>query len=320
MSLTTLRAVRSTAANDDAAASPLNWPERLRAFVNYLRAECGLADNTIEAYARDLREFSDELADRDIVRADQLDTTVIRNFLVRLSQRGLALSTIGRHLVSVKMFLRFLFISGAIPDDVSSLLESPKKWRTLPHTLRRRQVEDLLAAPQPGEPYYARDRAILEVLYATGMRVSELAGLRVQDVNLSVGYVRVFGKGGKERIIPIGSYAIDAINEYLRILRPVLNEAQPGVEQLFLSRTGQPMDRTNLWRLVNRFGLQAGLQGSVGPHMLRHSFATHLLEGGADLRIVQELLGHADVGTTQIYTHVDSSRLKSIHQQFHPRQ
>jgi integrase/recombinase XerD len=301
-------------------SAPADWPRLLRRFVDYLVSECGLAENTIAAYSRDLREFITEMDERDVASPDRIDTTVVRNFLVRLNLRGLALSSIARHLVSVKMFLRFLFTVGVISDDIFALLESPKKWRTLPHTLRAGQVEALLAAPQPGEPFYARDRAILEMLYATGMRVSELAGLRVQDVNLQVGYARVFGKGGKERIVPVGTHAIDAVGEYLRGLRPKLTDSAAGVDALFVSRTGAPLDRTNVWRLVSRFALQAGIQGAVSPHTLRHCFATHMLEGGADLRIVQELLGHADVATTQIYTHVDSSRLKSIHQRFHPRQ
>ncbi len=301
-------------------APPTNWPVLLRQFVEYLVSECGLAANTIEAYQRDLREFLVEIDERDIRSADQVTTLVVRAYLVRLSERKLALSSIARHLVSVKMFLRYLYMVGGLQTDVSSLLETPKKWKTLPHTLRQRQVEDLLAAPQPGEPFYARDRAILEMLYATGMRVSELAGLRVKDVNLNVGYARCFGKGGKERVVPIGSHAIDAVREYLRALRPAMTEMASTVEALFVSRTGSPLDRTNIWRLVSRYAAMAGIQIPVGPHTLRHCFATHLLEGGADLRIVQELLGHANVATTQIYTHVDSSRLKSIHQKFHPRQ
>lgn len=299
--------------------APADWPSLLRRFVDYLASECGLAQNTLEAYSRDLREFIVELDERDVARAERIDTTVVRNFLMRLNQRGLALSSIARHLVSVKMFLRYLLIVGEITDDVSSLLETPKKWRTLPHTLRHGQVDALIAAPQPGDPFYARDRAMLELLYATGMRVSELAGLRVQDVNLQVGYARVFGKGGKERIVPLGSHAIDAVGEYVRGLRGTLTESTTSAA-LFVSRTGSPLDRTNIWRVVSRFAVQAGLPRGVSPHTLRHCFATHMLEGGADLRIVQELLGHADVATTQIYTHVDTSRLKSIHQKFHPRQ
>jgi integrase/recombinase XerD len=299
---------------------PANWPILLRQFVDYLVSECGLAANTIEAYQRDLREFLVELNDRDVRCVDDVSPLTVRSYLVRLSERKLALSSIARHLVSVKMFLRYLYMVRASTTDVSALLETPKKWRTLPHTLRQRQVEDLLAAPQPGEPFYARDRAILEMLYATGMRVSELAGLRVKDVNLDVGYARCFGKGGRERVVPIGTHAIDAVREYLRVLRPAMTQSTADAEALFVSRTGSPLDRTNIWRLVSRYAGTAGIQIPVGPHTLRHCFATHLLEGGADLRIVQELLGHANVATTQIYTHVDSSRLKSIHQKFHPRQ
>ena len=297
-----------------------DWPRLLRQFVEYLVSDCGLAPNTIEAYQRDLREFVHELDARDICSVARIDTLVIRAFLVRLSERKLALSTIARHLCSVKMFLRYLFIVGLSPDDKGALLESPKKWRRLPGTLGKQQVDAMLAVPQPGEPFYARDRAILELLYATGMRVSELAGLNVKDVNLKVGYVRCLGKGNKERIVPINSHATDAVSEYLRSLRGILTEAAPHVDALFVSRTGRAMDRTNIWRLVSRYAGLSGITEPVGPHTLRHCFATHLLEGGADLRIVQELLGHADVATTQVYTHVDRSRLKFIHERCHPRQ
>ena len=318
--MTVANAVLTVPAPVAGGHAPANWPRLLRQFMDYLLTECGLADNTLLAYQRDLREFVGLLDDRDICAPSAVTPLVVRSYLVRLSERKLALSSIARHLVSVKMFLRYLYTIGVLSEDVSSLLETPKKWMRLPHTLHRQQVEALLAAPQPGEPFYARDRAILETLYATGMRVSELAGLRVRDLNLSIGYVRVFGKGGKERVIPIGSHAIDAIRQYQAGLRGVLTEGQTNAEPLFVTRTGNPMDRTNIWRLVTRYALIAGLTGSVGPHRLRHSFATHMLEGGADLRIVQELLGHADVATTQIYTHVDTTRLKSLHRKCHPRQ
>ena len=298
----------------------IDWQRLGRQFIEYLHVECGLADNTTEAYWRDLREFIAFLDDRDICVPLHLTTQLIRAHLVRLSERGLALSSIARHLVSIKMFLRYLFMVNVLTDDVGGLLESPKKWQYLPNTLRPQQVEALIGAPQPGEPFYTRDRAILETLYATGMRVSELAGLHMGDINLDVGYVRCFGKAGKERIIPLGSHAVQALHEYLRALRKVLAESVGPTDALFLSRTGKALDRTNIWRLVHRYASAAGLQGAIGPHTLRHCFATHLLEGGADLRVVQELLGHADVATTQIYTHVDGSRLKAIHQRCHPRQ
>ena len=297
-----------------------DWPTLLKQFVDYLRAECGLSENTVEAYSRDLRSFFEELDDRKIRQPDLITPLIVRGFLVRLSERKLALSSIARHLVSVKMFLRYMFIVHLTPTDIGTLLETPKKWQTLPHTLRQRQVEALIAAPQPNDPFYSRDRAILEMLYATGMRVSELAHLRLGDVNLSVGYIRCFGKGGKERVIPLGTHAIEAVQIYMNGLRNELARIVGGTDALFLSRTGSPLDRTNIWRLVSRYATAAGISAAVGPHTLRHCFATHMIEGGADLRIVQELLGHADVATTQIYTHVDTRRLKSIHQKFHPRQ
>ncbi|HUN81018.1 MAG TPA: tyrosine-type recombinase/integrase, partial [Phycisphaerae bacterium] len=208
------------------SGSPMvDWPRLSRQFTDYLVSECGVTQNTVDAYCRDLREFVSSLDSRDIATPSQITPTIVREHLVRLNERGLALSSIARHLVSIKMFLRYLHIVGITAENIGSLLETPRKWRTLPHTLRQGQVEGLLSAPQPGDPFYARDRAILEMLYATGMRVSELAGLRLQDVNLAVGYVRVFGKGNRERIVPIGSHAIDAASEYIRSLRAVLTES-----------------------------------------------------------------------------------------------
>ena len=297
-----------------------DWAKLIRQFLEHLVSECGLSANTVEAYQRDLREFAALLDDHEIRTTEKLSPLVVRAYLVRLSERRLALSSIARHLVSVKMFLRHLHNMDLMSEDVAALLETPKKWRTLPHTLRPRQVEEILAAPQPGEPFCSRDRAILELLYATGLRVSELAGLHLADVNLEIGYVRCFGKGGRERVVPIGSFAINALRDYIRVLRMTLVETTGPTTALFLSRSGRPLDRTNIWRLVSRYAAAAGIPGPIGPHTLRHCFATHLLEGGADLRIVQELLGHVDVATTQIYLHVDTSRLKAIHQKCHPRQ
>jgi integrase/recombinase XerD len=320
--------MRSTAVTPLRSGSPpdthghdfAEWPRLLAGFLGYLVTECGLARNTIEAYQRDLRGFLDMLDDRDIVSTTALTPALIREYLIRLSERKLALSSIARHLVSIRMFVRYLFIMQIVREDIGSHLDTPKKWQKLPRTLAVSQVEAMLAAPQPGDPFYSRDRAILELLYATGLRVSELAGLRVGDVNLNVGYVRCFGKGGKERVVPVGSHAIDAVGEYLRHLRPTLAALTDQANSLFLSRSGKAMDRTNIWRLVQRYALESGVGIHVGPHTLRHCFATHLLEGGADLRVIQELLGHSDVATTQIYAHVDSSRLRSIHERFHPRQ
>ncbi len=306
--------------NTATPAGHVDWRRTLIQYIDYLTAECGLSRNTIDAYRRDIVEFIEVLDDRDICTASGVNVGVVQSYLVRLGERKLSLSSIARHLVSVRIFLRYLFIVGILGEDLTTLLETPKKWQRLPQTLNHSQTDAILSAPQPGEPFYSRDRALLELLYATGMRVSEAASLRVRDMNLDVGYLRCFGKGGRERVIPIGSHAIDALNVYLRTLRNVLTESCPDVEHVFVSRTGRPMDRTNIWRLVSRYAAAVGIKGPVGPHTLRHCFATHMLEGGSDLRIVQELLGHASVATTQIYTHVDSSRLKNVHSRFHPRQ
>ena len=290
----------------------------LQRFNDFLSIECGLADSTLEAYGRDLREFTTYLTDSHIALAG-LEYEHVRGHLVNLKNRGLALASIARRVASLRMFLRYLQRYGAITRDVASVIEMPKRWRYLPHTLHYKHVDALLAAPDEEDPYYLRDRAILELLYATGIRVSELTGLTLDGINLDVGYVRVLGKGQKERVVPVGQMALVAIAAYLEDHRPRLVTAKSR-DAMFLSRTGRPLERTNVWRIIGKYARIAGLGNKVSPHTLRHSFATHLLEGGADLRVVQELLGHADVATTQIYTHVDPSRLKSIHQKYHPRQ
>lgn len=311
---------RPPGASATQSGAQADWRRLLQHFIDYLTSECGLARNTIDAYRRDLIEFIDLLDDRDIGSTSALSIQIVQSYLVRLNDRKLSLSSIGRHLVSVRMFMRYLYITGTMTSDLYTQLETPRRWQRLPNTLNQNQTASILSTPQPGEPFYTRDRAILELLYATGMRVSELAGLRLRDLNLDVGFLRCFGKGRKERIIPIGSHAIEAMQAYLTGLRHVLTESHQDVEHVFVSRTGRPMDRTNIWRLVSRYAALAGIKGPVGPHTLRHCFATHMLEGGADLRIVQELLGHATVATTQIYTHVDMSRLKGLHARCHPRQ
>ena len=291
------------------------WVHR---FKDFLSIECGLADSTLEAYGRDLREFSAFVAQRDLTLGG-IEYEHLQRYLIGLKERGLALASIARRVASLRMFLRYLQGYGVVTQDVASIIEMPKRWRYLPHTLHYKHVDALLAAPDPEDDYYLRDRAILELLYATGMRVSELTSLTVANLNLDVRYVRVFGKGRKERIVPVGQTALEAAAAYLEELRPKLTSAK-FTDALFLSRTGRPLERTNVWRMVHKYARLTGLADKTSPHTLRHSFATHLLEGGADLRVVQELLGHVDVSTTQIYTHVDPSRLKSIHQKYHPRQ
>ncbi len=291
-------------------------PPAVKRFLDYLFIECGLAGSTISAYQRDLCEFWDEVMETHGPNPGMQD---VQRHLVSLQQRGLAVASIARHVAAIRMFLRHLYAEGEFKRDLASLLETPKKWRNLPTTLHERQVDALLNAPEPTDEYYLRDRTLLELLYATGIRVSEAVNLDCSHVNVKVGYLRCIGKGRKERIIPVGSSAIRAMSLYLIHLRPSLVGLHSG-DALLLSRTGRRLDRTNVWRLVRRYAGDVGLDGKVSPHTLRHCFATHLLAGGADLRIVQELLGHADVRTTQVYLHVDETRLKEVHRKYHPRQ
>lgn len=288
-------------------------------FLTNLWSEAGLADNTITAYRHDLITFA-EYCQRQGVLLRCLSAQDIQSFLMHLKQeRRLAISSISRRLIAVKLFCRYAYRHGEMDQDVATLVETPKKWQTVPRVLNQRQVETLLSLPDENDPFAARDRAILEMFYATGLRVSELVGLCLRDVHLDIGYVRCFGKGRKERVVPLGSCAADAVHEYLAHLRPQLVDGHD-CDHVFLSRTGKPLDRTNCWRLVVKYARRMGMTGKLSPHSLRHCFATHLLSGGADIRMVQEMLGHSDIATTQIYTHVDNARLKSIHQQFHPRQ
>lgn len=288
-------------------------------FCTQLWAEASLADNTLTAYRGDLVDFAAFCAEQ-VPAFRQITPADVQKHLIALrEEKRLAVSSIARKLISVKLFLRFCYQRGSIVEDIASLIEPPKKWSNLPTVLNAKQVDVLLALPDATDHLASRDRAILELFYATGLRVSELVGLRLSDVHLEMGYLRCLGKGSKERVVPIGSSAIEAVTEYLTELRPQLAEGT-NTNAVFLSRTGKPLDRTNCWRMVVKYARRMGITGKLSPHTLRHSFATHMLAGGADLRVVQELLGHADISTTQIYTHVDSSRLKSVHKQFHPRQ
>lgn len=288
-------------------------------FLQYLIVECGLARNTISAYNADLVEFV-QFYETKGLPVTALEPAQVQSFLIYLKQeRGLAISSIARHLAAVKMFLRYLVLVGHAERDITSVLESPRRWMNLPRTLHRRQVEALLAAPEPDDAYYLRDRAILELLYASGLRASELVSLGVDAINGRVGYLRCIGKGRRERIVPVGRTAIEAVEEYVQGLRPGLDRSGRATS-LFLSRTGQRLDRETCWRIVKKYAARAELADRTSPHTLRHCFATHLLEGGSDLRLVQEMLGHVSVVTTQIYTHVDRARLKGIHQRYHPRQ
>jgi integrase/recombinase XerD len=221
-------------------------------------------------------------------------------------------------LVAIKLLLRFAKYTGLLQEDFTAVLEGPKLWQRLPVVCNKKQVMDLLNAPAPAEPFYLRDKAMLELLYATGMRASELGGLKKSWLNLDVGYLRCLGKGNRERVIPLGRTAIAATREYLVRLRPLLVKPFSD-DYLLLSRTGRPMNRIDIWRLTKKYALRAGMPRNLTVHTLRHCFATHLLAGGADLRSVQEMLGHVDIATTQIYTHVDQERLKRVHSKYHPR-
>lgn len=293
-------------------------PSLVKRFLDYLFLECGLAGSTVTAYQRDLTEFWDHLIEREVEPAE-ITIEDVQQHLIRLRERGLGVNSIARHLACIKVFLRHLHAEHVLKRDVSSLIESVRKFRKLPYTFQYEQIEALLAAPNPSDEFYLRDRALLELMYASGLRVSEVVNLPIKEMNLTLGYVRCMGKGRKERIVPIGRSAIDCVEAYVEDLRPYLLRERH-TSRVFLSRTGRPLDRTNIWRIVKKHAQAAGIKGSLSPHSLRHSFATHLLSGGADLRIVQELLGHSDIATTQLYTHVDAERLKEIHRKFHPRQ
>jgi integrase/recombinase XerD len=288
----------------------------LRQLLGYLATERGLAENSIHAYRRDLEDLDQYLrADgKELITATADD---LRAYLRDQSAKGQSTKTVARRLAAIRVFLRFLIIQGFDTTATLAQLERPKPEQSLPKILSKAQVNELINTPNPKSMLYSRDVAILELLYASGLRASELCDLKLRDTNLQVGCVRVIGKGSKERIVPFGRAAMESIQRYLENTRPRLDRHTS--DRLFLSRTGKPLERVGLWMLVEKYARRSGILKQTGPHVLRHCFATHLLGGGADLRIVQELLGHSDVTTTQIYTHVDQSRLKSIHGKFHPR-
>lgn len=373
-------------------------------FLTYLYVEAGLSENTILAYGRDLKKFLEFCNSNKIKNLQKISPNLIRNYQRMLVKENRSETTIKRSLVAIRMFLRFCKLTGLTDDDFTSILDGPKLWQRLPNVCSKDKVFELLDSPDPKEAYYFRDKAILELLYATGVRASEVGGLKISDLNLDIGYVRCIGKGSRERVIPLGKTAIAAIYDYLTNLRPKLAEdsiitkgkklsklsedkkrtkmqsvkdsaekqlssnqinsntsdkmrnrqnSKKSAENfsnnqlrtitkektdfsgylqhkhptckalnndfLFLSRTGRPLGRIEIWRLTKKYAARAGMPKSLTVHTLRHCFATHLLAGGADLRSIQEMLGHVDIATTQIYTHVDNQRLRKIHKQFHPR-
>ena len=295
-------------------SSTLRWVE---SYVDYLRSECHLADNTVMAYSRDMRRFTKWLGKRSI---KDLTISELSDFVGFLNSEKLAPSSIARHVVAVKMFFRYLQLEGVLIDNKVELLGSQKLWQRVPSVLSLKEVEKFLNGPKRIEVYYFRDRAMLEMLYATGCRASEVSSLRLRDLHLKERFCKCQGKGNKQRMVPLGDGAIDAVSLYLEKQRPRMEEARPDeTDWLFLSRSGRRLRREAIWELVKKYALIADVSVSISPHTMRHSFATHLLAGGADLRQVQEMLGHASIATTQIYTHVDQTRLKKVHNQFHPR-
>jgi len=290
----------------------------LRAFGDFLSLERSAAVPTSDAYGRDVARFATYAAVHGAASPTAITARLVRAYVYHLKDLGLAPSSIRRNVSAVRTYYRFLLADGHVVRDPTERLEMPRRWRTLPDVLTVDEVQRLLAAPTLDEPLAFRDRALLELAYGAGLRVGEWITLAMRDVILDQGVVRVFGKGSKERLVPIGRPAIGAVAVYLRELRPRL-ERGGGKGVLFLNARGTPLTRMGAWKVLRKYVELAGITKRVTPHTLRHSFATHLLEGGADLRAVQDMLGHVDIATTQIYTHVDREYLRSVHRQYHPR-
>ena len=292
--------------------------ELIDALLNYLSVERGLSRNTIISYQEDLNTYINFLKNRHTDSLGKTTKDDIINFMLYQKDKGLSANSTARRLAAIKVFYRFLVRERILKDDPTSLIDSPKLWKKIPDTLSLNELDALLKQPNIRDRQGIRDRAILETLYATGMRVSEAVNLKVDNVNLEIGFLRCIGKGNKERVIPVGKKAIISIQRYLGVSRPqLLNKKES--DFLFLNRFGKKISRQSLWKMVKRYARQARIKKPMRPHILRHSFATHLLERGADLRSVQEMLGHANISTTQIYTHINKERLKTIHRMFHPR-
>lgn len=289
----------------------------LESYLNYLRVERGLAPNTVQAYESDIRALL-AFARSEQLSLLQLDLTFLRRYLQDLYRR-LSARSVGRKVSSLRSFFRFLLLDGYIQGDPTETIETPSTWRSLPYYLTVQEVDQLLEQPDVSTPHGLRDRTMLEVLYATGLRVSELVSLRLADINLEVGFLSTVGKGQKERIVPLGDSALDFLNRYLESGRPHFQRRRIASPYLFLTQRGGPMSRQYCWMMLRKYGRSMDLTKKLSPHLLRHSFATHLLENGADLRSLQMLLGHADISTTQIYTHVSRERLRKIYDQYHPR-
>ena len=284
-------------------------------FSEYLRIERRCSPHTVSGYCHDLGRFANFASDRKI---GSLNTSDIREFLIFLREQGLSGASIARCLSSIKSFYKYLCVDKQLENNPAEILNTPKSYRNLPNVLSSQDIDNLLNCPDKKSFLGLRNKAMLEILYATGLRVSELVNLKVSELDLEVGCIRTMGKGSKERMVPIGSMAKKAVNNYLLNSRPALLKGQ-SAEEIFVTKRGGCMTRQGFWKLLKRYAIQSNIQASVSPHILRHAFATHLLERGADLRSVQQMLGHSDISTTQIYTHILRVRLLEIHQQFHPR-
>ena len=291
----------------------------IRLFLDSLLIERGLSPRTGEAYRNDLTAFVAFLTPEESRDLAQLSRKRLIDFLMQGRKEGLKPATLARRLVAIKMFFRFLAQEGLIAKDLTDSMDSPSLWRHLPEILSPEDVDRLLAAPDRKSPKGRRDRALFDLMYACGLRVSELVTLKLEDLHFDQGYIRVFGKGRKQRLVPVARTTARAVEEYVDSVRPVLLKNGETPKEVFLSLNGRPLTRARIWQLIREYAVGAGLRTMPHPHSLRHSFASHLLSAGAPLRAIQEMLGHADISTTQIYTHVDQQRLRQIHQSFHPR-
>ncbi len=290
----------------------------LQSFLDYISLERGLSINTRKAYADDIDQFLSFLDQKGVTSLSQVSRKQVLDHLMAMKEKGMSTNSISRHLVSIKVFFRYLQQEGLLDKNVTDTMDSPRLWKILPDTLSEKEVDLLLKAPDMRKPLGVRDRAILEMFYASGLRVSELANLQLSDLHLEEGYIRVIGKGRKERVIPVAQDSANILECYLDEVRPLLCDNKY-IQNVFVTRREKALCRQRLWQIIKKYTKDAGIMKNVTPHTLRHSFATHLLQNGAPLRVIQEMLGHADIATTQIYTHVNPERLKSIHQKFHPR-
>ncbi len=294
----------------------MNFEDTVENFFHYILVERGLAQNTIVSYRFDLASFADFLKQKGISTVDRINRQDILDYLYALKSDGKNSATLGRHMAAIRAFCHFVLAEKLIEKDPSLNLETPKKAKILPHVLLQDQVDRLLSLPDLSTPLGLRDKAMLEVIYASGLRVSELLSLTLYDINQQMGFIRCFGKGSKERIVPVGSLALTALNEYLQQGRPKLLKKKK-TKELFLNAHGDSLTRQGFWKIIKAYGERIGVE--ISPHTMRHSVATHLLENGADLRVVQDILGHADISTTQIYTHLTKDRLRTVYDNAHPR-